>query len=873
MALVSKLSDEELALLEVIEDPIWLGEYLRSTTDGSSKKEEWPKRPFEYRWYQKDLLTDKNNISLVAGRAVGKCSPATTKVYTADRGYTTIGYLYRNCRSFPVYALDKNNKLVIRRARVESNKISLVRRITTESGYTFEGTLNHPLLTESGWVEIKDINPKKDKIAVTTYLPWESQQSLFTWEELRYLGYVLLLNYYTPEVTIYPKYKTQVAELMRISDFFNTKFVAKSDGGYKLQRKRGNPLLHYGRYLLHEVDVKEGSIHRGIFRLPKLLKLECLENIKIFLEALFAMHAEITKDNISLKSKSRSFLEELQEVLLRFGIETRVTQRRFDGLGHWDYIKQIDRFELNLRDYRAYYRFFNTFKLPGVIVNGLPAPNYENDPYPHLRFEEITQIENLSSRKTYAIFVHEDHNYISENLYVHNSLVLEDKMVYEAINPDLCFPETKERLLATANQAQMDPIQKKLMQRFTHSRLLKAFQCEINKSKGTFDFPQPGGSVYTVHTRIAGSNNQSNLVGLHLPRIAIDESQLFMLEAYTQARHQLNTWEEDTQIWASGVPNGLTSSTLYFLDQKSTSFKKYRIPSHNNPYYFRKDDIENIKQYNGEDSDDYINLVLGRHGSPSMSAIPRECIKTEAFEFFSYRFGGLNERLGTHYTTKLQRPKLPEKYKYIILAVDPGYTDPTLAQILICDMNGIWRTHARYRLTRVATPIQAEIINWLDDQYKFDRFALDLGAGGGGIQLLQELSTEKYAHKNFSKRVHGVHFNERIFTGTDKDGNELIEMAKPYAGQMLTKIISEHELVFSEFDAEGVSQIERVAYQRQSNGSNKYFVLSETARERGGASKDDHIFASYICFVLLLDTLSLVQPKTAKLIGAKWIRS
>jgi hypothetical protein len=79
MALHRRLEEDELALLEVWEDPIWFAEFLRSTADGSLQREEWPKRPFKYRWYQRDLITDKSPyISLAAGRAVGKCHPPGT---------------------------------------------------------------------------------------------------------------------------------------------------------------------------------------------------------------------------------------------------------------------------------------------------------------------------------------------------------------------------------------------------------------------------------------------------------------------------------------------------------------------------------------------------------------------------------------------------------------------------------------------------------------------------------------------------------------------------------------------------------------------------------------------------------------------------
>src|SRR3954462_3751532 len=112
MALKRKLDAQDYAVLELIEDPIWFGEFMRSSSDGSMRKYEWPKHPFRYTWYQRDILTDQNEyIVLCAGRSVGKCSPYYATVYTYEDGYQTIGQL-KNKKAFSVYALDQAGKFV-----------------------------------------------------------------------------------------------------------------------------------------------------------------------------------------------------------------------------------------------------------------------------------------------------------------------------------------------------------------------------------------------------------------------------------------------------------------------------------------------------------------------------------------------------------------------------------------------------------------------------------------------------------------------------------------------------------------------------------------------------------------------------------------
>jgi len=145
----------------------------------------------------------------------------------------------------------------------------------------------------------------------------------------------------------------------------------------------------------------------------------------------------------------------------------------------------------------------------------------------------------------------------------------------------------------------------------------------------------------------------------------------------------------------------------------------------------------------------------------------------------------------------------------------------------------------------------------------------DLGAGGGGIGVMQDLHSERYAKsKNYIKRATGVRFNDNLITGTLANGMDLKTQAKSFAGQELARMVIEGELIFSELDYVGISQLERVAYQRRADGTNQYFVLSETGN---GKSKDDHIFASYVVFTLTLLNTLLERPKP-KLLGARWVK-
>lgn len=862
MALTRRLEEDELALLEVWEDPVWFAEFLRSTADGSLQKEEWPKRPFTYRWYQRDLITDKTPyIALTAGRAVGKCNPPSSRLFTTE-GWKTIQEL-KDKTSFGIFALNpRTNAFEQCRATISPNGKHTTYRVKSKSGFSFEGTANHPVLTERGYIPIEELDVENDKIAVVTKLPHIHQQSYLKWFELRWLGYILGNRRRGVNNPMRMKYHRQVAEMEAIAKYFDANFHLDEDGKtVTLERKMGYKA--YGTILAEEIGWK--SVHRNAVRsIPDAIKKHKLEDIKIFFEAYASQYGEFTKDRIYFNTRWPKISQDVQELLLYFGIESRI-----DSVDSEEFKER--RWFVEIVDYHAYYQFFQTFKLPGISVRDLPEPGHREQPSEWYRFENIDTIEQAySSIVTYAVTVWEHHNYICDYIIVHNSLVLEDKIIWESVNTDLAFKETKEQTLLTANVSQMTPILDRLTQRFMSSKILKDFlQGQMNRSKGTFDFPLDS-SNYRLNARIAGQRGEANMVGLHVNKVKIDECQLFPMAAYTQMLPSINTWEEGSGAFLCGVPTGLREgNVLYLVDQVSSKYKKYRVPAHNNPFFTMRDNIESLKQFGGADSEDYIHLVLGKHGSPAFSVIPREDIKLEPFDFYTYRFNATDKQAGKNFRQALGTPKIEQKLaKFLLFAIDTGFADPTVIQVFGYGEDGVWRTLIRYRLTRIPFPEQIQIIDWLNDVYDPVKIGIDMGAGGGGMTIVQDLLTDKYPKaKGYERKISGVNFSDRVSIGENSDGTSIDLVIKSYGGQQLAKMVSEQELVFSELDMEGVSQLERVAYQRSPDGATRYFVLSERGQ---GASKDDHIFASYVVFTACLLTMTLYKPRK-RLFGARWI--
>lgn len=847
--LKEKLDDNDFALVDVLEDPIFMAEFLRSTRDGSVNKQLWPSKEFEYRHYQRQLISDQTDkIVLVGGRAIGKCQPVQSKIYTVD-GYEKIYYLRKKGQAvLEVYCQDEKGNYTTRRAVLQKDQWTKTYRVTTQSGYTILGTANHPILTPDGYILIADLNVG-DTISVSTHLPWLSTRNILQWHELRMMGYIMFNENWRLEKEITPKRKAVKDEMRKIAEIGGLRFADMGNGNVQMLRKKEGGVGMITQ-LARELEFDNARKFMGIMEdyprfIPDAIMSERLENNKVFIEAVYAQFGELSRKSVTLDCVHQYAADDMQELLLRFGIETYIEDRI-----------------ISLRDERAIYRFYTTFTIPGVSVENLTMPPASFDPSPHWRYDPIVDIQLHKEKEiTYALYVYQHHNYISSHMHVHNSLVLEDKHIYDMINQDLQFPETKEMLLTTNNQAQLEPIQGRLITRFTTSPLLKGFLHSINRSSGVFEF-RFGDLQYLLRTRIAGSTGAQNLIGLHIPQINIDESQLFTMQAWNQLSPALNTWEQRTQVFIAGVPNGLRNSLLYTTDRKFSTWKKYRIPSHNNPYYDQETDLDNIKKYGGEDTDDYKQLVLGQHGQASFTVITRDQITQKTYPFFTYRYTGADIAKGTVFEDVLERPDLKD-YVAITAGIDCGYVDPTVISVVARDKAGIWHSVIRYVLTRIDMATQEKILAWLDSQYHFDVAGIDIGSGGGGTQLLHSLLYRpEYINRQFESRLIPVQFGERVAVGFNSDGKELTQTTKTLGATLLVQQLQQSTLILSEIDHAAISELERITKMKGTSGDDRYFILSEKGN---GASPNDHLFASMICWAIATRDMSFQKPRRKRL--------
>jgi len=838
--LKAKIEDADLAFLEIIEDPVWLNEFLRSTNNGDMNKVNWSHQEFTFRPYQKEILTDQSkHIVITGGRAIGKCQPASARVYTSA-GYVPISHLLKQ-PSFVTYGYSTNGAFTQRRAFLRKDKWKKCYSIITQSGQQVKTTDVHPILTPRGFVLMGDL-VVGDLVAVMNRLPTDHcVYNTLSWAELRILGYLATGSvYFKPSGAIIPKYRKIEVELQEIASKLFLDYRKDDTGKIFIERTKAGGVRHYINQLKIELGAF-GKDYRRVFKLD-WLKTQKLDNIRTFIEAAYGQHGNLSLDSVKIKLFNKKYVQDWQELLLYFGVRTKTSKVADCADEHHIFDIDDSQWVVETYDKSAAHAFWTNFKVPGVSVS--LKETYE-PPLEWYTWEPIVFKQKHGMQLTYSVHVYQDETYISENIIVHNSVILEDLLTYQVLNSGVEFPVTSEQLLVTPNTSQMTPLLDRLIIKFTTSPFLKDFlNNNVNRSKGTLDF-QLGSRRHRLNARIAGSRGENNLVGLHIPKITGDEFQLFPMTAFDQMQPTLNTWEPRVQELYTGVPNGMRNTALYVLDVKTPKFKKYRIPAPNNPYFTKADWEDAIIKFGGESSDTFQQLVLGKHGSPSFQVISRDQMKLTPIDFYSFRYTASDKEKGKQYAEALPIVKL-KNVESTLLAIDPGFSDPTIIQLMGLS-EGSWKCLARYRLQRIDYPEQEQIIDYLARSYNVSKISIDIGAGGGGAGIMQSLRTRpEYSSFDYETRMEGVQFNEKVNIASLDNNLEITESFKAWATGELIKYIASGFLVFSEIDAEGVSQLERVARQKRTSGHMHYYVVSTRGH---GESNDDHIYASYLCFV------------------------
>lgn len=400
-------------------------------------------------------------------------------------------------------------------------------------------------------------------------------------------------------------------------------------------------------------------------------------------------------------------------------------------------------------------------------------------------------------------------------------------------------------LYTVPSKVHLEPVFTELVRMFRSNSFLKNFM-EKNSGINSSDYKITTLLNTSMLCRIAGqSGTGANLIGLHTPFIAADECGYFPIVAFQEMQPSENVWTPGHRMLVSGVPTGLReNNVLYMADQENPDYTKHRVSSYENPRV-TPEDIENaIRQYGGEDTDDFIHYVLGKHGKPVFSLFDRNLMRIESYPVFRLDIDGikLGDNIDEVYKKISTFPQIQTKNYGIIMGVDLGYTEPTAIVILYIDDKNQIKFHGRIRLSKVSYPIQEKIIDLVDS--KFDPMIIGLDEGNAGKAVRQHMIQDKeYAGKDYDKRIVQIDFSSWIIVGTNSDGSDIKTKTKPFTVSILQDYSNNGRIVYSSTDVDMISELERMTYSKNVSGDITYKTLTD----RGGKKGEDHFTSALLC--------------------------
>ena len=315
---------------------------------------------------------------------------------------------------------------------------------------------------------------------------------------------------------------------------------------------------------------------------------------------------------------------------------------------------------------------------------------------------------------------------------VGKTLSIIDKLVWVTLNTFW-----KESAVYTVpNRTQLEPVFLRLTNWYRKHPLLKHYTGRSGINSQSYIIKLKNGAV--IDCRIAGqSGTGANVVGLHVPFIIVDEAELYSWGTWIELLPTLNTWQQGFQLIVSGVPTGVREkNVLFYVDQRDDSFSKHRISAHLNPRYTQEDEERNIKQFGGVDNENYVHLVLGKHGTPAYSLFDRARMAFDDHDVFIGTVFGQKIKSDPLYLQRLYStlPPLPENTTNTMFGIDLGYVDPTVIHVYFkTTAVPKWRIHARITARQVPYPTQETMIDAIDTIYHPQIIGMDEGNAGKSV--------------------------------------------------------------------------------------------------------------------------------------------
>jgi replicative DNA helicase len=287
--------------------------------------------------------TDKK--PMLADLRESGCLTANTRILRADNGSeVTLGELMRTRERPLVWSLDEQLRMVARpMTNVFPSGRKEVFRLRLASGREVEATSNHPFMTLDGWTALEQLTVG-DRLAVPRRVSQPVNAQRMADDQVILLAHMIGDGSCVKKQPI--RYasvdEANLAAVTASAAYFGVTAVRddypaarvmtlRSPAPYRLTHGRRNPIAAWLDELgLFGLRSHEKFVPRPVFALPT-------DQVVLFLRHLWATDGSVRWDDkleigrIYYASTSRRLVDDVQQLLLRVGVNSRITRTRKAG--------------------------------------------------------------------------------------------------------------------------------------------------------------------------------------------------------------------------------------------------------------------------------------------------------------------------------------------------------------------------------------------------------------------------------------------------------------------------------------------------------------------------------------------------------------
>jgi replicative DNA helicase len=360
-----------------------------------------------------------SDLIIVAGRpSMGKCVAADTEILLDDGRVTTIEDIVREGQACLLTLGDDWRFGWTRPSAFVDDGHKPVFRVTTRLGRQIETTAPHPYLTPSGWRPLSELLVG-ESIAVPRRLPIFGCEAMRDCE-VKLLGYLIGDGSLTGTCPLFTNSDPRIR-----ADF--SAAVESVIAG--LSERRENALqvpdalaVWLDEFGLHDCTANAVCVPKAVFRLPK-------EQLALFVNRLFTTadcaiiptSAQGTP-GFGYATFSECLSRQVQHLLLRFGVIANRYQRHIEcALG------ESRVWQLDITDAKSIEVFVTEIGLLAREVELGRARKAARDEHvadmaaSDVYWDQIVAIESLGERQVYDLTIPETHNFVANDICVHNT--------------------------------------------------------------------------------------------------------------------------------------------------------------------------------------------------------------------------------------------------------------------------------------------------------------------------------------------------------------------------------------------------------------------------------------------------------------------